>query len=173
MDGALYFANQIVASIPSHRVRLFMYRNLFGFEIGKQSYIFMGAWFDHQKGGFKMGPNSVINQKCRLDNRGGITIGTNVSISAEVCLLTADHDPASPTNDSRIRPIQIEDYAFIGTRAMVLPGVRIGTGAMVGAGAVVAKDVAPYEVVAGVPARKIGTRTSDLKYTIDYKRLFW
>lgn len=167
----LYFVNRIVAKIPMHRLRLWCYRRLMRYEIGRNSYIFMDAWFDC-KGGFKMGDCSVVNQKCRLDSRGGIEIGNNVSISAEVCILTADHDPRTPDFSHRHAPVKIEDFAFIGTRAMILRGVTVGRGAVVAAGAVVTKDVGTSEIVAGCPARVIGLRPSDFDYTLNYGRLF-
>jgi acetyltransferase-like isoleucine patch superfamily enzyme len=120
-----------------------------------------------------MGKNSVINQKCRLDNRGFITIGDNVSISAEVCILTADHDPQSRDFSGTIRPVTIEDYVFIGTRAMILPGVTLAKGSFIAAGAVVTKNVEPFTIVAGVPAKPIGKRRTDLDYSAHYERLFF
>jgi maltose O-acetyltransferase len=61
-------------------------------------------------------------------------------------------------------PVVIEDFAWISCRTVVLPGTRIGKGAVVAAGAVVTKDVEPYSIVAGVPAKKIGERSRDLNY---------
>jgi maltose O-acetyltransferase len=119
-----------------------------------------------------LGRNSTINEYCRLDNRGGITVGENVSISSETCILTADHDPHDPAFKGRERAVVVEDFAFIGTRAMILPGVTVGRGAVIGAGSVVTKDVAPLTIVAGSPAREIGKRSPDLDYTVDYRRLF-
>lgn len=138
-----------------------------GYRIGKRTHIFMGVKFDCP-GNLSIDSNSVINQDCRLDSRGAITIGKNVSISADVAILTADHDPQSPEFLGRIRPVTIEDYVFIGTRAMILPGVRIGKAGVVGAGAIVTKDVEPYSIVAGMPARPIGERNRELAYTIDH-----
>jgi acetyltransferase-like isoleucine patch superfamily enzyme len=64
--------------------------------------------------------------------------------------------------------VEIDDYAFVGSRATILAGVRIGRGAVVGAGAVVTRDVAPLAVVAGVPARQVGTRPEEaLRYVLD------
>jgi acetyltransferase-like isoleucine patch superfamily enzyme len=171
-DGLLYLTNRVVAHIPFHFIRLSFYRSCLGLEIGTGSYIFMEAWFDAKKN-FKLGNNSIINQKCRLDNRGIITIGDSVSISPEVCILTADHYPQSPDFSGDVFPVTIEDYVFIGTRAMILPGVTLGKGVVVGAGAVVTKDVAPFTIVAGVPAKPIGERRSDLDYSASYHRLFF
>ena len=170
-DGILYLANRVVSRIPFHAIRLFFYRYCLGLGIGTNSHIFMDAWFDSKKN-FKMGKNSVINQKCRLDNRGTITIGDNVSISSEVCILTADHDLQSCDFAGRTRLVNIEDYVFIGTRAMILPGVTLGKGCAVAAGAVVTKSVSPFTIVAGVPAKPIGKRQADLQYNLSYCRLF-
>ncbi|HEY9723192.1 MAG TPA: acyltransferase, partial [Oscillatoriaceae cyanobacterium] len=120
--------------------------------------------------GVTIGPGSTIDQHVRLDGRGGLTIGASVSIAPEVCLLTADHDPQSPDFAGRTAPITIEDHVWLGTRATVLPGVRIGRGAIVAAGAVVTRDVAPHTIVGGVPAKPIGQRSEQLDYRFDYFR---
>jgi maltose O-acetyltransferase len=170
-EGLLYFSNNVVNHIPLHFIRLGFYTSFLQFDIGLDSSIFMGTWFD-TKHNFKMGNNSVINQKCRLDNRGSITIGDNVSISSEVCILTVDHDLQSGDFQSRTRSVNIEDYVFIGTRAMILPGVTLSKGSAVAAGAVVTKSVSPFTIVAGVPAKPIGRRPTNLDYRISYRRLF-
>jgi acetyltransferase-like isoleucine patch superfamily enzyme len=168
-DILMYVTNHIVTHLPSRRVRLTFYRRALGFEIGSGSYIFMGARFDSRHG-FRMGRNSIVNENCRLDNRGGLAIGDNVSISAGTVILTADHDIQSATFEGRNRPVEIADYVFVGTRATILPGVRIGRGAVVGACSLVTRDVAEYDVVAGVPAKTIGRRDSKLDYRIAYGR---
>ncbi|NVJ85998.1 MAG: acyltransferase [Algoriphagus sp.] len=142
-----------------------------GFKIGKGSAILMGCKFYCAKG-FEMGDSSVINANCILDSRGGLKIGNNVSISEQTILLTADHDMNSEFFDGRQEPIFIEDYVWIGTRATVLPGVNIGKGAVVAAGAVVNKSIDAFQVVAGVPAKFIKSRSQALNYKLDYRRLF-
>ncbi len=170
--AGLYITNHAINRIPSHSIRQAWYKGVWRCAIGRQSYIFMGTVFD-TRGAFKLGPGSVVNQNCRLDNRGGIAIGSSVSISADVIILTADHDPNSRTFEGRCRPVVIDDYVFVGTRAMILPGVTLGKGSVVAAGAVVTKSVAPYSIVAGVPAKTIGQRTPDLDYSLNYGRLFF
>jgi acetyltransferase-like isoleucine patch superfamily enzyme len=170
-SALLYATNRIVAYVPSHRFRLWFYRNIMQMQIGRGSAIFMGAWID-ARGGFSMGKHSIVNQGCRLDARGRLQIGDNVSISAEVCILTADHDISSPDFAGRCRPVCIGDRVFIGTRAMILPGVTVGHGSAVAAAAVVTKDVPDFAVVAGVPAKIIGSRSRDLRYTLSYRRPF-
>ena len=171
-DGLLYLTNRVIARIPSHTLRLWFYRNVMQFKIESHSFIFMDAWFDC-KCGFSMGKNSVINQRCRLDNRGGIQIGENASISSDVIILTADHDPASKTFAGRTRKVIIEDYVFVGTRALILPGVKVGKGAVIAAGSVVSKNVPEYAIVAGCPAKEISTRSRELDYQTNYNRLFF
>tara|TARA_R110002049_G_scaffold4601_1_gene31695 strand:- start:88742 stop:89284 length:543 start_codon:yes stop_codon:yes gene_type:complete len=171
-DVLLYVCNRIVNHLPFHLVRELFYRRVMGFEIGRTSAILMGSWFDGRNN-LTIGNHVVINQNCRIDNRGGISIGENVSISPEVHLLTADHIINSPTFEGRTRPIVIEDFVFIGSRATVLPGVTLGRGAVVAACAVVTKDVAPYSIVAGVPAEPIGARTESLHYTLEYRRFLF
>lgn len=168
----LYMTNHVISHIPSQKLRLNFYRHFMKFEISTGSNIFMDAWFD-SKTNLKMGKNSVINQKCRLDTRGSITIGDNVSISAEVCILTADHDLKSSNFQTRIRAVNIEDYVFIGTRATILPGVTLEKGSAVAVGAVVTKSVPPFTIVAGVPAKPIGSRPVELDYSASYPRLFF
>ncbi|NDJ16220.1 acyltransferase [Myxacorys almedinensis] len=171
VEGTLYFANHIVNRIPHHRIRLFFHRRFLKFEIGEKSFIFLETWFD-ARNGFKMGQNSVINQKCCIDTRGGVSIGANVSISAEVCILTTDHNLQCPNFEGRERSVVIEDYVFVGTRAIIMPGVTLGQGCAIAAGSVVVRSVAPFTIVAGVPTKPIGTRTADLNYTLHYDRLF-
>lgn len=140
------------------------------FTIGRCSAVLLGTTFD-QRHGLKMGANSVINENCRIDTRGTVYIGDNVSISARVDILTADHDVQHSLFAGRARAVRIKDYAFIGTRALLLPGVTIGRGAVVAAGSVVTRDVPDHTIVAGNPARPIGLRSHDLRYLLDYRRL--
>lgn len=111
-----------------------------------------------------IGDHSHINRGCLIDARGRIEIGSNVSISHNVNLVTGSHDLNAPNFQAKFLPIRIEDYAWIGINATILQNTTIGRGAVVCAGAVVTKDVQPYDVVAGIPAHKIGTRTKELKY---------
>jgi maltose O-acetyltransferase len=167
----LYVCNHIVANIPSHFVRLSFYRHIMGFELASGVAIHLGARFDCARG-IKIAENSVINENCRLDSRGSISIGKNVAITAETIILTADHDINTPDFRGRVRPVVIEDYVFVGTRAMILPGVTLHRGAVVAAGAVVSRDVQALDIVGGVPAREIGKRSPDLNYKTAYRRLF-
>jgi acetyltransferase-like isoleucine patch superfamily enzyme len=167
----IYICNEWIATFPSHGIRSLYYRRIMRFNIGDSNSIHMHCVFDCAKN-FVMGKNSVINAKCRLDNRGGIVIGDNVSISQEVVILTADHDVSTSDFAGRSLPVKIDNYVWIGTRVTILPGVSIGEGALIAAGAVVTKDVLPYSIVAGVPAKVIKMRRKDLNYETSYRRLF-
>ncbi|WP_235853979.1 acyltransferase [Mucilaginibacter terrenus] len=140
------------------------------YNIGHNAAILMDCSFDRTES-FSIGDNSVVNGKCRLDNKSSITIGSNVSISQEVMILSADHDPYSPNFEGREKPVIIEDYVWIGSRAIIMPGVTLGKGSVVSAGAVVTKNVSPYEIVGGVPAKLIKMRNPDLSYQLSYRRL--
>lgn len=168
----LYIINRWVSSVPSRRMRLWCYRKIMKFKIGKNTAIFMDCTFDCSTL-LSIGESSVINRGCRLDPRGGISIGSNVSISNDVTVLTADHDMDN-NMEGRNRQVIIEDYVWIGTRAMIMPGVVIGKGAVIAAGAIVTKNVAAFDVVAGIPAKVIKSRTqvSTFEYTAAYSRLF-
>jgi maltose O-acetyltransferase len=170
-DALMYFCNRVVANFPCARVRHFFYRSVMRIDIAPGAWLLSGIWFD-TRGNCSIGKNSVINQGCRLDNRGGIRIEENVSISPEVHLITADHDVDSPKCAGRQAPITICKLAFIGSRATILPGVTIGEGAVVAACACVTKDVDPYTVVGGVPAREIRKRNRNLDYETFYRRHF-
>ncbi|XMO71032.1 acyltransferase [Luteolibacter sp. AS25] len=133
------------------------------FSLAENVTFLSGTWFDC-RGNLEIGKNTVVNQNCRLDNRGRIIIGSNVSISPEVHLITADHDMDSPEGDGRLSEIVIEDYVFIGSRATILPGIKIGKGAVIAACACVTKDVPEFTVVGGVPAKEIRKRNRSLTY---------
>ena len=168
-DLLMYVANTFVTRIPSRRIRLAFFRHVLGLDIGSGTHVFMGTRFDSRRH-FQIGRNSIINERCRMDNRAQITIGESVSISAETTILTGDHDVQTSDFAGRERGVDVGDYAFLGSRCTILPGVRIGRGAVVAAGALVARDVPDYAIVAGNPAKTIGQRTKDLDYKINYGR---
>lgn len=94
----------------------------------------------------------------RMQAHARIKIGDCVVINDGVRIITGSHDIHSPTYEHLFSPIVIEDHAWIATDAMILKGVTIGRGAVVAAGAVVVKDVRPFAIVGGNPAKEIGTR---------------
>lgn len=169
-----YSTNYVIRRFPSVSVRRLWYRRVLGFELGPNVGIHLGCyvWFysprQIRREGVRIGANTRINRDCCLDVRGPVRIGDNVSISPEVMLLTAAHLIDDPAFRVETRPVVIEDHVYIGARAMIMPGVTLGRGCVVAAGAVVTRDVEPLAVVAGVPAKHIGSRSVDaLQYTLD------
>ncbi len=129
-----------------------------------------GVYVGHQtilKGYFRghmvIGDGTWIGQQCFFHSAGGLTIGRNVGIGPGVKIITslhAEEGVSIPILHSRLEfsPVVVEDDADLGVGSVILPGVRVGRGAQVGAGAVVADDVPAYAVAAGVPARVIRMR---------------
>lgn len=113
-----------------------------------------------------IGNNNNINPHVLLDGRGGLTIGNNVDIARDVYIWTAQHDYNSPSYEGVTKPVVIEDYAWIASRATILPGVTVHSGGVVACGAVVTKDVPSMAIVGGVPARIIGKRECKPEYKL-------
>lgn len=103
-----------------------------------------------------IGKDVFINSGCHFQDQGGITIGDGSLIGHNVVLATINHDlRPSQKRKNHYAPITIGNNVWIGSNAVILPGVTIGEWAVVAAGAVVTKDVPPYTVVGGTPARII------------------
>lgn len=128
-------------------------------DVEPMAYFFSG-------GALHIGSNSGIGRGAYLSNISGggeILIGDNVMMAPEVVILTSMHnfsDVSVPMNRQGhyLSRVVIEDDVWIGYRAMVLPGTTIGKGSIIAAGAVVTKDVPPYSIVGGVPARLLKKR---------------
>lgn len=115
-----------------------------------------GPWENLQ-----LGSGSFVGM-AEIQTHAPVSIGSNVVVNDGVRLLTGTHLVDGPSFEQVNRPIVIDDYAWICTGAMILPGVRIGRGAVVAAGAIVSKDVEPLSVVAGNPARLVKKRADRL-----------
>jgi acetyltransferase-like isoleucine patch superfamily enzyme len=121
--------------------------------------------------GMSIGEGSVINRGCYLDSRRGIVIGRNVNLAHDVKIYTLGHDIRSSGFESRGASVVVDDFAVIFAQAAIMPGVRIGSGAVVYPGSVVVKDVMPMQIVGGNPARVLGVRPDVLDYELDYR--YW
>lgn len=152
----MYFLH-LVGHIPSHTIRRFFYR-LGGIKIGSGSTIHMGARF-YNPHHISIGSDSIIGEGVVLDGRQALHIGNHVDFASEVMVYNCQHDIHSEQFEAVAKPVTIEDYVFIGPRVIILPGVTIGRGAAVAAGAVVTRNVEPFKVVGGIPAQVIGERT--------------
>lgn len=156
--------------VPSHRFRRLVYRRA-GVRLARTSSLHWRARFFAPEG-LSVGEWTTVGNDAFFDAREGISIGSSVNIAAEVRVYTREHDINAPDFAEIGAPVVIEDYAYIGTRVTVLPGVRIGRGAVVASGAVVTRDVPPYVMAGGVPAKHIGERTRDLRYRLGYAKRF-
>jgi len=163
-SGSQYLLLQVTGHIPSHIIRSAVYR-IFGLKLGNKSYIY-GRSEIRAPNHIRIGQNTIIGHSAILDGRGGLDIGNNVNLSSGVWIWTVEHVVNDSNFCSVTEGVVIEDYAWLSCRTVILPGVRIGYGAVVCAGAVVTKNVEPYSIVAGVPARIIGERTKNLKYSL-------
>lgn len=160
-----------IGYVPFHSVRKFFYR-LSGIKIGKGSTIHMWANFFLPKN-ISIGEDTIVGDHAFLDGREQLKIGNHVDIASSVLIYNSEHDLESETFKAHDDAVEIGDYVFLGPRSIILPGVTIGKGAVVAAGAVVTKNVPDFAIVGGVPAKIIGERQSKkLNYKIGRARLF-
>lgn len=117
-----------------------------------------------------IGQGSIISYRCELAAWGRIEIGKNVIISPYSTVLTGSHDVQTEEYGNVVKSVLVEDYVWIAYRCIILPGVKIGYGAVVGAGSVVTKDVEPWSIVAGNPARHVKWRP---ERTLTYVPVSW
>lgn len=147
---------RFVGYIPSRSFRKICYL-LAGVSLPWDATIHLGANF-FNPANVAIGHDTIIGDHCFLDGRDRLTIGNHVDIASQVLIYNNEHDIHSPNFGNSFGPVTIEDYVFIGPRAIILPGATIGQGAVVAAGAVVTKNIPPFEIWGGVPAKKIGLR---------------
>lgn len=152
----IVFKLHCVGYVPCHFYRRFVYR-FFGMKIGSGSTLHMYARF-YNPFNIRIGEDSIVGEGAVLDGRDKLVIGNHVDIATDVMIYNAQHDVKDPNFKAVQAPVMIEDYVFIGPRAIILPGVTIKKGAVVGAGAVVTRDVGEGIIVGGVPAKQIGER---------------
>lgn len=183
MDGMAAIENRVRLAFASN-IRLgrgayldhgvYIHATPGGVSIGEGSFVMHNAvlhvynFRDLPHAHITIGARSLIGEGCVLRGQGGITIGDDVYLAPLVQLLAVDHDYRDlevPISQQPIvcRGITIEDDVWIGGGAIVVDGVRIGRHSVVAAGAVVTRDVAPFSVVGGVPARVIKTLKPDEK----------
>ena len=165
---ALALINTLHGWLPFF-LRPLLYRAC-GFDIDRSATLQGGIRFFHV-GRLTVGEGSLVNRGVYLDNRGGITIGRHVSIAHDARLYTMGHDPHDPTVATKAAPIRLDDHAVVFAGAMLMPGVHVGQGAVVMAGAVVTKDVPPGRMMGGNPAGDLGERGCVPAYRL--KRRFW
>lgn len=143
------------------RLRAVFWR-FFTKRIGKEVYIMHSCQLT-SPAGIEIGNYVCINHYSHLGGQGGLIIGNYVNLGPNTCLITANHsfdrfDVPMAWQGITTKPIHIDDDVWLGANVVVLPGVHIGRGAIVGANAVVTKNVEPFAIVGGVPAKLIRYR---------------
>ena len=160
-----------VGHVPLHSFRKLFYV-LAGVKMGRGSTIHMWANF-FDPSGISIGSDTIIGDHAFLDGRSPLSIGSHVDIASSVMIYNSEHDLEKEDFSARVAPVEIGDYVFIGPRAIILPGVKVGKGAVIAAGAVVTGDVPDFMIVGGVPAREIGERKNKKPdYKLGRPRLF-
>ncbi|MEZ0446843.1 acyltransferase [Cellulomonas sp. ICMP 17802] len=154
MNLAISIVNAVAGSplIP-FRLRTIIYR-LAGVDVPARCRIEAGVVLRTNK--LTLGSRSTINTRCIFDNRAPVVIGSRVGIGIDTLFITSSHsmsDAACRAGAGSLAPIYVRDGAWIGSRVTILPGVTIGEGCVIAAGAVVTKDCEPNSLYAGVPAR--------------------
>lgn len=167
-EGASRYIIINIGNIPSITLRISLYRML-GVDVAKNVVI-------HYKTEIRtpynlhIGKGSIIGDNALLDARNGLQMGENVNISSNVSIYTEQHDHRDEhfrCTEGQDKSVTIGDRVWLGSNVTVLPSVKIGEGAVCCAGCVVTKDVAPFEVVAGIPAKKVNIRPQSLSYEFD------
>ncbi len=160
--------NVVISNVPCSAVRNAYYRQVCGISIGEGTEIWSGVRFT---GGamnrVSIGAHCSIPHYAFFVAGESISIGNHVVFGHAVELYTSDHDPDDPGFSRRDAPIEIHDRAWLGSRAVILKGVTIGEGAVVAAGSVVTRNVQPFTIVGGNPARVIRERgTREFTYQV-------
>ena len=170
LSGLFHFLLEILMWIPCHPLRRLIAKIVM-------------AKFDYTSSIFRnvdlrspyrisIGSHCNINKKVVLDGRGSLFIGNNVDIAQEVNIWSEQHDYNNPSFKAINKPVFIDDYVWIASRATILPGVHVGRGAVVACGAIVSKDVPPLAIVGGVPAHIIGYRQNIMNYKLGNRTWF-
>lgn len=165
------FLLHLLINFPSHHLRRFFFR-IGGARVGKGSSIHANCRVNSLRK-LKIGEDSIIGYGTFLDGRALIDIGNHVDIATDVMIYNCEHDVNSEDFSAIEAAVIIEDYVFVGPRVIILPGVKIGKGAILAAGCVVTKDVPGFAIAGGIPAKVIGERgIKDLHYKLGRARLF-
>lgn len=168
LNGWIIYRVKRLGLVPCQKYRTFILKHVFKMDIAPKVVIY--GWNTiRAPWNISIGEGSVIGDGVILDGRNFIRIGRNVNMSTGVCIYTEQHD----VNDPYFRSLNsggevvIGDRVWISSHSTVLPDVRVGEGAVLAAGALTAKDLDVFCVYGGIPARKIGERTKDLRYEFD------
>ncbi len=155
-----------IGYMPFEFIRLFFYKHLFHLKIGKKVRICHGLEI---RDGFKItiGDNSIIGDNCLLDGRNSITIESNVNISSNVQVYTLQHDTQSSSFSCNGGAVVIKKHSWVSSNSTILPNVSVGEGAVLACGSIATKDIEPFSIYGGIPARFLKKRNKNLDYQLD------
>lgn len=145
-----------IMNFPSRHARLFFLRKK-GATIAKNVSIWRGVEIRNPQG-LVIGEGCAIGPGVTLDARKGLILGKNVTVAKDAIIWTLHHDMNSSDFHTVGAETIIEDYSWICSRSILLPGVHVGRGAVIASGAVLSKNADESSVMGGVPAKKIGER---------------
>lgn len=168
LSGLVRYELRLIGNIPSHRIRKFLYKNIFLMKIGKNSVIY-GGMEVRAPWNIKIGDNTIIGDESKLDGRNIIIIKNNVNFSTGVWIWTDQHKVNSKDFESLpigTGKVIIEDYCWCGPRSIILPSKTMKKGSVLAAGGVLTKNTEEFGIYAGVPAQKISERNKDLLYSL-------
>ncbi|MDA3780765.1 MAG: acyltransferase [Bacteroidales bacterium] len=166
ISGYIRYVIIKTGNIPSHHLRKIIYTQVFLINLKKDVVIYSGAEF-RSPFNLKIGKGSIIGDNVILDARNGIEIGDNVNFSSNISIWTEQHDHRDKyfrCNSDESFGVKINNRVWIGPNVTILHGVTIGEGAVVAAGSVVTKNIEPFAIYGGMPAKNIGKRNNDLRY---------
>lgn len=153
LTNALFFINPVIASSGLKKRLL----RIFGARIGVGVVLKPGINIKYPWK-LSIGDNTWIGERVWIDNLARVDIGKNVCLSQGAFLLTGNHDYSSTSFDLMVRDIVLEDGVWIGAKAIVCPGVRCGSHAVLSAGSVASGSLEPYSIFQGNPAGKVRDR---------------
>ena len=159
--------NHLFSYVPVHWFRILYLKYINRIPIGEGSFVHIGCKFQR---GVKIGDRSIIGRDCIL--WGNITIANDVSITAESYLFSSTHYVDDDNFTAYHNDVYICDRAWLGVRAIVQPGVTVGMGAVLGANSVATRDLEPFGIYGGIPAKLIKYRNRNINYKLKYKTYF-
>jgi acetyltransferase-like isoleucine patch superfamily enzyme len=166
VGGFIRYSIIKIGFIPSHHIRNYIYINIMRMKLSDDVVIYYGAEL-RKPYNITIGKGSILGDKIMIGAEHGVVIGENVNFSSNVQIHTEQHDyndPEFKCNSTSDFKVIINNRVWIGPNVIILPGVTIGEGAVVAAGAVVTKDIPPFTLFGGIPAKKIGERNKILEY---------
>ncbi len=157
LSGMIWvLSTKIIPYIPSQTLKNLGFRML-GVKMSKNVKFYDGIGVREPKklvieDGVSIGPHVLLDARC------GLTIRRSAVIAYEAIIWSLNHDYNDIHFCGKGAPVEIGEYAWICSRSIILPGIKVGKGAVVASGAIVTKDVPPYTIVGGIPAKVIGHR---------------